>query len=563
MSYSITVVNSSTGKVELFKGDNVDSVHKEIAQMIFNMKNSRFYLSDSELRRKEREAKRDLALQTTKQIQSILESKKQVLNKSVNHRINFWEYLRKSIDIHFDEPQPQSKNKPNEPEYFQIPLKPNKSDEKYFIKKSFSDSLLKKKYLQKELVIQKLFEDDLNEWEKIKLSLDNKNEELKNSCDKEIENIKLEYESALKDWENRKKQFEENQRKALDTVKELRSEYFDKETQAIEIYNFELLKIASESRNFYTYECELLYNPENKILAIEYLLPSIDSVSAVSEVRYVATKDVFEEKYLSKKDFTSLYDESLYQLTLSVINEIFQYDEADAIDSIIFNGYVKTIDKSTGENIQPHILSVLVSKSEFDKINLSQINVKQCFKNLKGISAAELASQTAIAPVIKIDKTDKRFIESKDIVSGIDDSINIAAMDWGDFEHLVRELFEKEFSKNGGEVKVTRASRDGGVDAIAFDPDPLRGGKIVIQAKRYTNTVGVAAVRDLYGTLLNEGATKGILVTTSDYGSDAYNFAKGKPITLLNGSNLLYLLEQHGHKAKIDLSEAKKILEKE
>jgi len=133
-------------------------------------------------------------------------------------------------------------------------------------------------------------------------------------------------------------------------------------------------------------------------------------------------------------------------------------------------------------------------------------------------------------------------------------------MDWEDFEHLVRELFEKEFSKNGGEVKVTRASRDGGVDAIAFDPDPIRGGKIVIQAKRYTNTVGVAAVRDLYGTLLNEGATKGILVTTSDYGSDAYNFAKGKPITLLNGSNLLYLLEQHGHKAKIDINEAKKIL---
>ena len=82
-------------------------------------------------------------------------------------------------------------------------------------------------------------------------------------------------------------------------------------------------------------------------------------------------------------------------------------------------------------------------------------------------------------------------------------------MDWEDFEHLIRELFEKEFSVNGGEVKVTQASRDGGVDAVAFDPDPIRGGKIVIQAKRYTNTVGVSAVRDLYGTVLNEGATKG------------------------------------------------------
>ena len=132
-------------------------------------------------------------------------------------------------------------------------------------------------------------------------------------------------------------------------------------------------------------------------------------------------------------------------------------------------------------------------------------------------------------------------------------------MDWQDFEHLIREIFEKEFSTNGGEVKVTQASRDGGVDAIAFDPDPIRGGKIVIQAKRYTNTVGVAAVRDLYGTVVNEGATKGILVTTTDYGPDAYNFAKNKPITLMNGANLLYLLEKHGHKARIDIAEAKRL----
>jgi restriction system protein len=133
-------------------------------------------------------------------------------------------------------------------------------------------------------------------------------------------------------------------------------------------------------------------------------------------------------------------------------------------------------------------------------------------------------------------------------------------MDWEDFEHLIRELFEKEFGESGGEVKITRASRDSGVDAVAFDPDPIRGGKIVIQAKRYTNTVGVSSVRDLYGTVLNEGATKGILVTTTDYGPDAYDFAKGKPLTLLNGGNLLHLLEKHGHKAIIDVKAAKKLM---
>jgi restriction system protein len=50
------------------------------------------------------------------------------------------------------------------------------------------------------------------------------------------------------------------------------------------------------------------------------------------------------------------------------------------------------------------------------------------------------------------------------------------------------------------------------------------------------------------------------VVTTADYGPDAYEFAKGKPLVLLNGANLLHLLEKHGHKAKIDIQEAKRIL---
>ncbi|DAB37317.1 MAG TPA: restriction endonuclease, partial [Sulfurospirillum cavolei] len=178
----------------------------------------------------------------------------------------------------------------------------------------------------------------------------------------------------------------------------------------------------------------------------------------------------------------------------------------------------------------------------------------------KGVASTKLSSITPIQPILQISRNDRRFVESYDVAHTIDTATNLAAMDWEDFEHLIREVFEKEFQNNGGEVKVTQASRDGGVDAIAFDPDPIRGGKIVIQAKRYTNTVSVSAVRDLYGTVMNEGATKGILVSTADYGPDAYQFALGKPLTLLNGANLLSLLEKHGHHAKIDLKEAKKIL---
>jgi restriction system protein len=43
--------------------------------------------------------------------------------------------------------------------------------------------------------------------------------------------------------------------------------------------------------------------------------------------------------------------------------------------------------------------------------------------------------------------------------------------------------------------------------------------------------------------MMNEGANKGILVTTSGYGPDAFDFVKDKPIELIDGSRLLYLLE--------------------
>jgi restriction system protein len=298
---------------------------------------------------------------------------------------------------------------------------------------------------------------------------------------------------------------------------------------------------------------------ETGVLIIDYELPSVEALPKLKGVKYVQSRDTFEESCLRESETAQLYDDALYQTCLRTLYEIFQTDEVKAIKSITFNGWVSFTDKATGKPAHACILSVQSSKEAFSQINLAAVEPKACFRSLKGVGSAKLSGMSAIVPILRLNKKDDRFVSPHDVIDTVSEVTNIAAIPWEEFEYLVRDLFEKEFSSNGGEVKITRASRDHGVDAVAFDPDPIRGGKIVIQAKRYTNVVGVSAVRDLYGTLINEGANRGILVTTSQYGPDSYAFAKDKPITLLDGGNLLSLLDRHGHKARIDLAEAKRL----
>ena len=316
---------------------------------------------------------------------------------------------------------------------------------------------------------------------------------------------------------------------------------------------FRNILIESDYSSLFEKGVDVHFN--NGLLLIDYDLPSIDIFPNVKGYKYISTKNEISKTMLSDSFIAKCYEASLYKICIRSLYELFSLDNNSLLKVITFNGYVEAINRAKGRKERKCIMSIQSERDHILELNIREIDAKICFKNLKGVSAAKLIDITPITPILSLNKDDKRFINSYDV--SVNDSTNLAAMNWEDFEHLVRIIFEKEFSSNGGEVKVTQSSRDGGVDAIAFDPDPIRGGKIIIQAKRYTNTVGVSAVRDLYGTVINEGANRGILITTSDYGHDSYEFAKDKPITLLNGGHLLGLLRKQGQSARINIEEAK------
>jgi restriction system protein len=293
----------------------------------------------------------------------------------------------------------------------------------------------------------------------------------------------------------------------------------------------------------------------SRILILEHEFPDI---GGVSWIKLVSQKSGLTVKPANQKEVKDAATLIYPALSLRLACEIARLDTSNLLEAIVVNGWSNYTEKSTGQVKRAYCTSLFATKDQLLSLNLSAADPLAAFAALKGVAARSL-ELTPIAPILRLNTEDKRFVDAKEILENMSQGENLAAMDWEDFEHLCRQLFEKAFAESGAEVKVTQASRDQGVDAVIFDPDVLRGGKIVVQAKRYTNTVDVSAVRDLYGAVINEGATKGILVTTSHYGPDAYGFAKDKPLTLLNGQELLGLLQKYGYTFRIDLTEAKRI----
>lgn len=476
-----------------------------------------------------------------------------------------WEQLKDITKFNVQSPEKELTKllsaivKPNEPLNLEYLNKPKSID--YNPKLSFLDKIFVSKKTAKIEQADIQFEKALTDWTQNCLEIDEDNQRLKNKFqdeflkyEKHIEKVKQKNLEEIKKWEEAKSLFISNQKEANSKVEMMKEMYQRLDPSSIIEY-CDLVLNNSQYPESFPKSYEIDYNSESKILIVEYSLPSIEDLPTLNEVKVI--KNELKEYHISEAQILKRFDATMYNITLRTIHELFEADTANAIEAISFNGWVNAINKATGKRENNCILSIQAKKIEFMEINLMHVDPKTCFKNFKGIGSSKLSGLTAIQPILQISRTDKRFTNHYDVADSVDSSTNLASMDWEDFEHLIREIFGKEFSSNGGEVKVTQASRDGGVDAIAFDPDPIRGGKIVIQAKRYTNTVGVSAVRDLYGTVMNEGATKGILVTTADYGPDAYSFVKGKPLTLMNGANLLYLLEKHGHTARINIKEAR------
>jgi restriction system protein len=139
----------------------------------------------------------------------------------------------------------------------------------------------------------------------------------------------------------------------------------------------------------------------------------------------------------------------------------------------------------------------------------------------------------------KLNRAKKQRLEEdirrKEILaSGIKE---IDVMDGEEFERFLGTLLEEM----GCTIEYTPKTGDFGADLVVTN---RMGARMVIQAKRYSKTVGVEAVQQVKAAASHYKATVAFVITNRDFSENAYELAKSTNVRLLNRDSLIKLVNR-------------------
>ncbi|PLR83476.1 restriction endonuclease [Bacillus canaveralius] len=101
-----------------------------------------------------------------------------------------------------------------------------------------------------------------------------------------------------------------------------------------------------------------------------------------------------------------------------------------------------------------------------------------------------------------------------------------------EFEHFIADILKHKY---GGNIYVTKSSGDFGVDI----EHGVGEGKVLGQVKCYKDDVGYEPIALLHSNIVKQNASKGYVVTTSNFTDNARSYAEGLSIDLITGTDLV------------------------
>jgi restriction system protein len=182
-------------------------------------------------------------------------------------------------------------------------------------------------------------------------------------------------------------------------------------------------------------------------------------------------------------------------------------------------------------------LSVLKQFDEFEEFRQSEP------ASGAAVASSEISSEGATAEErIDAGSRELRSALSADLLERVREG------SWEFFEQLVLDVL-KAMGYGGPEGSVERLGGHGGDEGVdgVIREDALGLDLIYVQAKSWQGTVGRPDIQKFFGALHGKRAGKGVFITTSQFSSEAREYAQGVTprVILVDGRQLAELMIDH------------------
>ena len=206
------------------------------------------------------------------------------------------------------------------------------------------------------------------------------------------------YQKAKEDYECRMNGLREEASEHNRKIETLKENFAAGKPEDVKNY-FNRVLHARDYPEVFPHKWEFAYVPDSRQLAVEYDLPTFHAMPEVKAYRYVKVRDETTQTPMPQSQRKQLYASILAQIPLRTIHEIYKADRTEAVDTIIFNGYVKTIDPSTGKPGQFCLVAVSTTRHQFLDLNLELVDPQECIKGLKGRFSRKPEDLVAVSPM--------------------------------------------------------------------------------------------------------------------------------------------------------------------
>lgn len=197
----------------------------------------------------------------------------------------------------------------------------------------------------------------------------------------ETEKAEIAYESAKKEFDIKKAEYEKDALEYNGQIDAFRKDFEAGDSDAIIEYATKVLD-DSEYVPEFVKDFSIEYDKESTAMLIEYIFPGIEDIPNIKEVKFVKSSKEIKEVAFKKAELSDFYDGIVCQLSLRIIHEIFESIYTDSVKTVILNGIVSTADKATGEGKDVCIISVMANKDAFEAIKLDKVEPVDCLRGL-------------------------------------------------------------------------------------------------------------------------------------------------------------------------------------